>query len=266
MCGVNAKEQAVLEECLAQIERLEKDRAKKCADLVYREMRFLTARGSGRLSEKEARAKEREICGFLAGFLGISGKERSLLFMMEEIRAEAEPVLCRLERLGQKLAQQNLAQGGCLWHASAKGGLLCLTAAGRRENMYRNAYEEAVFATSSERQKWLYAARAVAGGMEADEQKHICIYETNPFCGREQDGWLLKRPAYLYRISQEGFSPVIDYLLGEDGRVRLFYAGEWMSREKTAQIVDCEEVSRIDRRYFAGLDVCCRRNGEIERV
>ncbi|MCD8217826.1 MAG: hypothetical protein LUD01_07255, partial [Clostridiales bacterium] len=232
---------------------------------------FATDRGT--LAGAALVQKEKEINAFLVKFLGVSEQSREDLmwqmsredltqqvstedtmqqvsreYMMRQIRKEAQPVTEILETLKKELKTEIKKRPAGLWHVTDQKNLKIIQASEKRMTMYQNDYLSAVFASSDERQKLLYAARAAGSGMTVDDKRGICRFDTEPFADHAGDIYTLKKTVYAYELDPESFEPVIDFLLKKDGHARIFYGSEWICRCGNAPVRGCQEITQIDRR------------------
>lgn len=231
-----------LEECVVQkytdiINRTQCLRAVKCADLVYRERCYQT--------KWHGVPADAGICSFLEDFLGENGT--AVEDMMEKVRAEAESVLLILDSFKREVKRIVKQYQGYLWHVTSKKGLSYVETSRHQINMYGNASLDAVFATSDEIHRLLYAGRAVAGGMEVDS-RCICRYETNPFSEESGGIGILKNTVYSYQLDVRYFEPVIDFIMCGDDKGEICYGREWVSKEKKVPVMKCCEIKEIDMR------------------
>ncbi len=276
------REQDLIQETIARIDAMENRHSVVCADLVYRDMRFQAALDAGTLAGAALVQKEREINAFLVEFPGVSERSGEDLMqqmsreeltqqvnkedmmhqvsradtmrqvsredMMRQVRKEAQPVTDLLATLKEDLRVEIKKRQTGLWHVTDQKNLKTIRASEKRMTMYRNDYLSAVFATSDERQKLLYAARAAGGGMTVDDEIGVCRFDTEPFVSHAGDICTLKKTAYAYELDPEPFEPVIDFLSEKDGHARIFYGSEWVCRSGSVPVQGCHEITQIDVR------------------
>ena len=144
-----------------------------------------------------------------------------------------------------------------VYHASNNGKIDILMMSKRRLNHYQNKIKNCVFAFSGYDMGCKYIIRAAAGGMSVIK-KRLCIYNSNPFMGYEEDDSfsnMLISDVYVYSLKVESFKPEIGLILHE-GDVQLSFSNEWTVAEKQVPI-SMERIDYIPGGFFKSYDVYC---------
>lgn len=237
MLELHRLEERVVQEYTEILNRSQCLRTVKCADLVFRERCYQT--------KWQGAPADAGICSYLEDFLGENGT--SFEDMMEKVREEAEAVLLILDDFKREVKKIVEQYQGYLWHVTSKKELRYIKASRHQRNMYGNAWLDAVFATSDEIHRLLYAGRAVAGAMKVDNCCN-CRYETNPFLAEKGYIGVLKSTVYSYQLDVRYFEPVIDFVMRDDEKGEIRYGREWVSEEKQVPVMNCCEIREIDMR------------------